>query len=113
MPRLRPTKCDDSVGSDGVSEKELFAVLCAYRIFLPYANITISTRESEKFRNGVVGVAASKISAGVSVGVGEHSEDEKKGDGQFIISDCRDVEQIYTDMKALGLAPVMSNHIYV
>lgn len=112
-PRLRPIINNSSINPKDVDEKNLFQVICAYRIFLPYANITISTRESAKFRNGVIGVAATKISAGVSVGVGTHSDKSKKGDEQFEISDVRDVRAIYDDVAGLGLQPVISNHIYV
>lgn len=112
VPRLRPTLINADINPKDVDEKSLFQVICAYRIFLPYANITISTRESEKFRNGVVGIAASKISAGVSVGVGSGST-KKSGDEQFIISDRRSVDEILKDMQKLELAPVISNHIYV
>lgn len=112
-PRLRPAKNKSEISSGEVDEKSLFQVICAYRIFLPFANITISTRESAKFRNGVIKVAASKISAGVSVGVGTHSDAAKKGDEQFEIDDTRGVDQIYADICALNLQPVMSNHIYV
>ena len=112
-PRLRPTVNKSEISPRDVDEINLFQVICAYRIFLPYANITISTRESPKFRDGVVGVAASKISAGVSTGVGTHSDGEKKGDEQFEISDARTVAQIYESVKKLGLQPVMSNHVYV
>ncbi|AQW81451.1 2-iminoacetate synthase ThiH [Campylobacter pinnipediorum] len=112
-PRLRPIINNSNINPKDVDEKNLFQVICAYRIFLPFSNITISTRESAKFRDGVVGVAASKISAGVSVGVGTHSDKAKKGDEQFEISDDRDVKTIYDDICSLGLQPVMSNHIYV
>ena len=64
--------------------------MLAYRLFMPYAGITISTRERAGFRDNVIGMVASKISAGVSVGVGGHDLEEK-GDEQFEISDPRSV----------------------
>lgn len=112
-PRLRPAKNKSEVNAGEVDEKSLFQVICAYRIFLPFANITISTRENAKFRNGIIKVAASKISAGVSVGVGTHLDGVKRGDEQFEIDDTRGVDEIYKDILALNLQPVMSNHIYV
>jgi len=112
-PRLRPAINKSEISPKDVDEKKLFQIICAYRIFLPYANITISTRENENFRNGIINVAANKISAGVSVGVGTHSQKTKQGDEQFEISDTRSVERVYTDILELGLQPVMSNHIYV
>ena len=112
-PRLRPAINKAHVGPRDVDEKALFQVICAYRLFLPYANITISTRESARFRDGVIAVAANKISAGVSTGVGTHSDKAKKGDEQFEISDARSVEEILDAVRGLNLQPVMSEHIYV
>lgn len=86
--------------------------MCAYRIFMPYATITISTRERDVFRDNVVGLVANKISAGVSVGVGGHDE-EKKGDEQFEISDERSVEDVHTMILNKSLQPVYSNFIRV
>ena len=64
-------------------------------------------------RDGVIAVAANKISAGVSTGVGTHSDKAKKGDEQFEISDARSVEEILGAVRGLNLQPVMSEHIYV
>ena len=53
-----------------------------------------------------------KISAGVDVGIGGHSG-EQKGDEQFEISDPRNVEEVYKAIEEQGLQPVMSDYIYV
>ena len=95
-----------------VHEPQLLQVICAYRIFMPFASITISTRECERFRNNIINIAATKISAGVDVGIGGHSG-EKKGDEQFEISDPRNVEEVYKAIEEQGLQPVMSDYIYV
>ena len=88
--------------------------MCAYRIFMPFAGITISTRENKKFRDNVIQIAATKISAGVDVGIGGHDDEvESKGDGQFEISDDRNVQEIYDEILKRGLQPVMSDYIYV
>ncbi|EPW6906613.1 2-iminoacetate synthase ThiH, partial [Campylobacter upsaliensis] len=86
--------------------------LCAYRLFLPFAHISLSSRERMGFRDEAVKLGVSKMSAGVSVGIGEHSG-EKKGDEQFEISDGRSVEEILEKLRNLGLQPVMSDSIYV
>ena len=71
-PRLRPIINNDKINPLDVHEKQLCQVLCAYRIFLPYVGITVSSRESAEFRNGIVKIAATKVSAGVSTGIGDH-----------------------------------------
>ena len=85
-PRLRPIINNDKINPKDVHEPQLLQVICAYRLFMPFASITISTRECQRFRDNVVDIAATKISAGVDVGIGGHDgEREKKGDEQFEI----------------------------
>ncbi len=108
-PRLRPTTHDDALSSQGVGERQLLQILCAYRLFLPYAHITISSRERELFRDHIVGIAATKISAGVHTGVGEHQEKDQ-GDEQFEIADDRSVQEVYARLKELGMQPVMNDY---
>ena len=115
-PRLRPIVNDDTINAGDVGEVQLLQVILVYRLFLPYANITISTRETARFRNGVLPLAATKLSAGVSTGIGEHSSKEKKqeeGDAQFEIADSRTVAEAMEDVKALGMQVVMSDYIDV
>lgn len=134
-PRLRPIVTLEDVGQTGnkanltekevvpvveplggkeVSERELLQIMCAYRLFMPFAGMTISTRERAEFRNHVIGVAATKISAGVSTGIGKHSEEvEEQGDSQFEIADNRDVNQVTQAIKNQGLQPVMNDYVYV
>ena len=113
-PRLRPIINNDKINPKDVHETQLLQIICAYRIFMPFANITISTRECARFRDNVIGLAATKISAGVDVGIGGHSKDgEKKGDEQFEISDGRTVDEVYNAILQHGLQPVMNDYIYV
>lgn len=111
-PRLRPIINNDKINPRDVHEPQLLQVVMAYRIFMPFASITISSREGARFRDHVIGIAATKISAGVDVGIGGHTG-EAKGDEQFEISDGRGVEEIYKMIAAQGLQPVMSEYIYV
>lgn len=112
-PRLRPIINNASINPKDVHEKQLLQIMCAYRIFLPFAGMTISTRERAEFRDNVVGLAATKISAGVSTGIGSHSESEDKGDSQFEIADTRGPEEIYESLKKRGIQPVMNDYVYV
>lgn len=113
-PRLRPIINNDKINPMDVHEAQLLQVVCVYRLFLPFASITVSTRECKRVRDNLVNIAATKISAGVSTGIGEHVEElEDKGDEQFEISDGRSVEEVYTDLEKIGLQPVMADYIYV
>ena len=118
-PRLRPIINNDKINPLDVGEKQLCQILCAYRIFLPYAGITVSSRESASFRNGIAKICATKISAGVSTGIGDHEEkytggeEGATGDEQFEICDTRSFSAMYGDMTAEGLQPVLNDYIYV
>jgi len=114
-PRIRTFKNssdDGEIGDFRVNERQLLQVLMAYRVFMPFATITISTRERAGFRDNVIGLAVNRMSAGVKVGVGGHSADEK-GDEQFVISDPRSVDQMHMMILEQGLQPVYADNIHL
>lgn len=119
-PRLRPIINNDKINPLDVGERQLCQILCAYRIFLPFVGITVSSRESAEFRNGIVKIAATKVSAGVSTGIGDHEskytgkeDDADKGAEQFVIDDDRSFARMYEDMTGEGLQPVLNDYVYV
>lgn len=119
-PRLRPIINNDKINPLDVHEKQLCQIICAYRFFLPYVGITVSSRESAAFRNGIVKIAATKVSAGVSTGIGDHERkyrgtesDDARGDEQFEIDDNRSLGRMYRDMEEEGLQPVLNDYLYV
>lgn len=111
-PRLRPIINNDKINPKDVHEPQLLQIITAYRLFMPFASITISSRECARFRDNIIKIAATKISAGVDVGIGGHSG-EARGDEQFEIDDGRTVEEIYSMILSENLQPVMSEYIYV
>jgi len=119
-PRLRPIINNDKINPLDVGEAQLCQIICAYRIFLPFVGITVSSRESESFRNGIVKIAATKVSAGVSTGIGDHESkysgketDGNQGDEQFEINDGRSLDVMYKDIENEGLQPVLNDYLYV
>ena len=113
-PRLRPIINNDRINPMDVHEAQLLQVVCAYRLLMPFASITISTRECARVRDNLVQIAATKISAGVSTGIGEHVDEiEEKGDDQFEISDGRSVDEVYQALVQNHLQPVMNDYVYV
>ncbi len=119
-PRLRPIINNDKINPLDVHEKQLCQVLCAYRLFMPFVGITVSSRESASFRDGIAKIAATKISAGVSTGIGDHESkytgkesDALEGDEQFEINDDRSLQTMYADMSEEGLQPVLNDYLYV
>ncbi len=107
VPRLRP-----HVGTFKdifpVNDKNLVQIMLALRIFLPYAGITITTRERESYRDHLMPLGVTKMSAGVTTEVGGHSSGEK-GSGQFEIADNRSVKEIKQAILARGYQPVFKD----
>lgn len=139
-PRLRPIINNEKINPRDVHEDILCQILCAYRLFLPFATITVSSREDARFRDGIIRIAATKISAGVSTGIGDHkekyekhgadadlknseeteagkqigsSEETEAGDEQFEIADNRSLDEIYAAICAQGMQPVLNEYIYI
>ena len=119
-PRLRPIINNDKINPLDVHEKQLCQIICAYRIFLPFVGITVSSRESASFRDGIVKIAATKVSAGVSTGIGDHDSkyngkenEEPQGDEQCEINDSRSLDKMYQDIAEEGLQPVLNDYLYI
>jgi 2-iminoacetate synthase len=81
--------------------------MTALRIFLPRLSITISTRETPAFRDNILPLGVTRMSAGVSTAVGGHA---KAGEtGQFEISDPRSVAEVCAMLKSRGYQPVFKD----
>jgi len=104
FPRLRPLQGDFQPDYE-ITDKQFVQMMTALRLFLPTAGITVSTRESQTFRNAIVPLGVTKMSAGVTTAVGGHSKDPSTT--QFEIADNRSVEQVRSDLLSLGYQPVM------
>ena len=63
-PRLRPIINNDKINPMDVHEAQLLQVVTAYRLLMPFAGITVSTRECARVRDNLACIAATKISAG-------------------------------------------------
>lgn len=113
LPRIRPTHgADNSLKFNIVDDKKFFQIMTAIRMFLPFASITLSTRESKDFRNLAVKYAATKISASVDTSIGHRSKKSAdEGDEQFEIDDARSTAETFDDLKKLGMTPVFTDYI--
>ncbi len=113
-PRLRPIINNDAINPMDVHEAQLLQVVCAYRLLMPFASITVSSRECARVRNALVNICATKVSAGAKTGVGSHAVNlEETGDAQFETDDTRSVDEMYQSLLELGLQPVMNDYVYV
>ncbi len=100
FPRMRP--------AEGIIEpkiimndKELVQLICAYRIFNQEIELSISTRENEVFRNNIIKLGITSMSAGSKTNPGGYAV-EKESLEQFEISDERSPKEIEYMIKENG-----------
>lgn len=103
LPRMRP-HAGGYEPAFVVDDANMVQIMTAFRLFLPRAGITMSTRESAFFRDNVLPLGVTRMSAGVHTSVGSHTEEE--GSGQFDISDERSVAEMAANLSARGYQPV-------
>ncbi len=104
FPRLRPFSGGLEPKVE-MSDRELVQLICAYRIFNQEVELSISTRETENFRNHIIKLGITSISAGSKTNPGGYSVDPQSLE-QFEISDERSPQEIATMIKAQGYEPV-------
>lgn len=92
FPRLRPFS-GGAVDPKMMNEKELAQVICAYRIFDQEVELSLSTRESQKFRDNIIQLGISSMSAGSKTNPGGYSVEPSSLE-QFEIDDQRSPEEI-------------------
>ncbi|PQJ20699.1 2-iminoacetate synthase ThiH [Tenacibaculum sp. SG-28] len=104
FPRLRPH-------SGGLQPKvemtdaDLVQLICAFRLFDEDVELSMSTRESEVFRNNIVTLGATSISAASKTNPGGYSVEPQSLE-QFEISDERSTEDFVAMLKSKGLEVV-------
>jgi len=104
FPRLRP--CAGGLPPKvEMSDRELVQLICAYRLLDPDVELSLSTRESERFRNHVIKLGITSLSAGSRTNPGGYAADPQSLE-QFEISDERSPAAIARMLQAQGYEPV-------
>ena len=106
LPRIRP--CAGQVSfhiHHPVDDTSIVQTMVALRVCLPRLGITVSTRETPEFRDAIIGLGVTKMSAGSITEVGGHA-DTAKTEGQFETSDARDVAQFCAAVRSHGYQPI-------
>ncbi|OYD42079.1 2-iminoacetate synthase ThiH [Sphingobacterium cellulitidis] len=107
FPRLRPA--EGIIEPNFIMEdRHLLQLICAYRIWNPDLEISISTRESENFRNHIISLGATSMSAASKTNPGGYAVDPQSLE-QFEISDERSMEEIRRQIQLKGYDPVMKD----
>ena len=108
FPRLRPCEGEFQPKSI-ISDRQLVQLMCAYRLFKPEAELSLSTRESAAFRDNVLPLGITTMSAYSSTHPGGYADDnihDKADLEQFEIDDDRRPEEVARAIKAKGLEAV-------
>jgi 2-iminoacetate synthase len=108
LPRINPAQ-GGFAPPFAVADRTFVQIMTALRLFLPRAGIPISTRERAQFRDRLMHLGVTRISAGSRTDVGGYSQVEEAGCKQFEISDERDIPQIVAAIKAAGFQPVFKD----
>ncbi|ELI5882812.1 TPA: 2-iminoacetate synthase ThiH [Vibrio parahaemolyticus] len=116
FPRLRP--CAGNVPASGLqpksvmTDKQLVQLICAYRLFNPEVELSLSTRESPQFRDNVLPLGITSMSAASKTQPGGYATEEVELE-QFEISDERSAASVEDMIKAKGFAPVWRDWLSV
>lgn len=110
VPRIQP-QVSDFKAIRQVSDKNIVQIILALRIFLPRLGITISTRESCAFRENILPLGVTRMSAGSVTSVGGYAlyKEENDCSGQFEIQDQRSVEKVKVMLEDKGYQPVFKD----
>jgi 2-iminoacetate synthase len=104
LPRLRPA-AGGYLPADPLSDPQFVQLLCGLRIALPDVGINLSTRESAVFRDAVVPLGVTTMSAGSHTEPGGYAE-ASEAEPQFEIADTRTPAEVAASLRAAGYDPV-------
>ncbi|OOF33610.1 2-iminoacetate synthase ThiH [Salinivibrio costicola] len=104
FPRLRP--CAGALQPKSVmTDKQLVQLICAYRLWNPQVELSLSTRESPHFRDNVLPLGVTSLSAASKTQPGGYANPEPQLE-QFAISDERSAAEVAASVRALGFEVV-------
>jgi 2-iminoacetate synthase len=105
FPRLRHVPPRYTIAR-AVADRELVQLILAQRLFLPEAGFTLSTRETAAFRDRLIPLGITMMSAGSSTRPGGYTTFGEDTLEQFEIEDDRSPEQVIAAIRAAGYDPV-------
>lgn len=105
FPRLRPA-AGGFQPPHPVHERELAQMVFALRLALPDAGLVLSTRESAAFRDHMIGLGITRMSAGSRTSPGGYCDEHGGAEGQFAVCDERPVAAVAAAIRARGYDPV-------
>lgn len=110
LPRIKEAIGDFK--QEQIVDDRLFTkFILAFRLFIPRAGISLSTRESRELRDNLLPLGITKMSGQSKTSVGGHNS--KKSDNQFEISDERTVLELDRDLRNKGYQPVYKDWVLI
>lgn len=106
FPRLRPFVGEGFQPNYPADERNLLQLICAYRLFSEDVELSLSTRESPRFRDNVLSLGITCISAGSKTMPGGYAEEDDKELEQFAVNDDRTPMQVRQAVVDRGFEPV-------
>ena len=115
VPRVCPADdIDPNAFDNGISDDIFAKIVACIRVAVPYTGMIISTRESQKVRERVLGLGISQISGGSRTSVGGYveKEPEEESSAQFDVSDSRTLDEVVRWLMELGYVPSFCTACY-
>ena len=104
FPRIREASGGFTPPSP-VSDREMAQLAFALRVLIPDVGLTLSTRETPAFRDGITPICFTATSAGSKTEPGGYTRPGEATE-QFAIEDSRTPGEVAEAIKAMGLEPV-------
>jgi len=113
VPRIEPAEgCDNSsIARYPVPDDEFKKLIAVLRLSVPYTGIILSTREKPEFRDELVKVGVSQLSAGSRTEPGGYGA-PGKATGQFVVSDERSLQEVISQLVDSGFIPSFCTSCY-
>lgn len=105
FPRIRPAANVMHQWPHAVSDEELVQMMLALRLCFADTGIVLSTREAPEFRDRMINICITRISAGSRTNPGGYAS-EKEAAEQFVVADDRSPAQVAAVIEQSGHEPV-------
>jgi 2-iminoacetate synthase len=105
FPRLRPHEGGDKQALSAFDERDLVQAMCAFRLLSQEVELSLSTRESARFRNHAFRLGFTSMSAGSRTNPGGYSSKPESLE-QFAVDDSRSPAEVAQFLRSQGYEPV-------
>ncbi len=113
VPRLRP-HAGAFQSMCAVTDRNMVQIILALRLFMPRLSIALSTRETSRFRDHLIPLGVTRMSAGSATSVGGYTTPAAEGNAlsQFEIADHRSIPEVMAVIRQKGYEPVFNDWIF-